>query len=76
MAADIIDNACALEELHRQESLNKHKNNNTHRPLVIDGVRYCLDCEEDISERTEILPDAVRCLICQEQFERQLGMRF
>lgn len=76
MSADAIDNACDLEELQRKQALDKHKKNNTHRPLLIDGVRCCLDCEEDISNRTELLPEVVRCLICQEQYEKQYGMKF
>ena len=74
MSADVIDNACELEELQRQEAINKHKKGHTHQPLYIDGIRCCIDCEEDITKRIEILPDVVRCVICQEKFEKQYGM--
>ncbi len=71
MSADLIDNACELEERQRQQAIDAHQANNAHRPLLIDGVRVCLDCEEDIHERLAALPTAVRCLLCQEQYEKQ-----
>ncbi len=76
MSGDIIDRACDTEERQRKEALDIHKKINTHDPLVIDGVRCCFNCEEDISKRVELLPEAVRCLICQEQHEKQYGMNF
>jgi len=40
-------------------------------PLMIDGRRCCLDCEEPISEkRLTANPDAVRCTPCQARKER------
>lgn len=68
---DIIDSAQEMQELHRQQSLSDALNNRyrvREEPLVIDGVRCCLSCEEPISEeRLRVQPDAVRCTLCQER---------
>lgn len=71
---DEFDRAQELEQLQRDQALHNQLNQPTHKPLIIDGVRCCLGCEEDISERLKVLPNAVRCVICQEQFEKQHQM--
>lgn len=76
MSADAIDNACDLEEMQRAQALSNHKNKTTHQPLVVDGVRCCIDCGDSINNRIKMLPNAVRCVICQEQFENQYGLEF
>ncbi len=41
-------------------------------PLVINGERCCLECEEPIDpERLRANPGAVRCVACQEKMERR-----
>ncbi len=74
MAADIIDNACALEEFQRQQALKNHKKSHGQQPLIINGVRVCLDCEEPITARISILPTVVRCLPCQQDYEKKQGL--
>ena len=40
-------------------------------PLILDGVRYCMDCKDEIpEERLSIRPGAVRCVQCQTRKER------
>lgn len=37
-----------------------------------DGKRICLDCETRIPQkRLKAMPDAVRCIGCQEKLERR-----
>ena len=71
---DDFDRASELEQMQRDQALHKQLNRPTHAPLVIGGVRCCLDCADDISARIKILPDAVRCVYCQDAFERQHKM--
>ena len=40
-------------------------------PLILDGVRCCVDCKDEIpGERLSIKPGAVRCVSCQTRKER------
>ncbi|MDI6615650.1 MAG: TraR/DksA C4-type zinc finger protein [Syntrophaceae bacterium] len=70
---DIIDDAQELTEFHRQQSIRDALNGRyreRERPLIIDGVRCCLGCEEPIpEERLRANPYAVRCTACQERKE-------
>jgi len=69
---DIIDEANTRADLFRDNALNAARQNNTSEPpLCIDGVRCCLDCEKPIPNgRLKVNPDAVRCVGCQEQKEK------
>lgn len=41
-------------------------------PLMMDGVRVCLDCGYPIdAARTAAQPQAVRCVECQSIYERR-----
>lgn len=41
-------------------------------PLVVDGVRVCLDCGYPIdTARIAAQPQAVRCVECQSIYERR-----
>jgi phage/conjugal plasmid C-4 type zinc finger TraR family protein len=72
---DVIDRANEIMEFHRVEALKDELNSryrNLEKPLIIDGVRCCLDCEEPISEkRLRVQPYAVRCTGCQGRKERR-----
>jgi len=70
---DIIDSAQALDELYRESALiaAKMRHGSNEDPLIIDGVRCCLDCEEPIpAARLELKPDATRCVPCLERKEK------
>jgi phage/conjugal plasmid C-4 type zinc finger TraR family protein len=71
---DIIDDAQELTEFHRQQSIRDALNGRyreRERPLIIDGVRCCRDCEEIIpAARLRANPYAVRCTACQERKDR------
>ena len=68
---DPLDRASRTSELMIAHSLDAHKNRPKEEPLIIDGVRCCVDCEEPIPvRRIELLPDAVRCVECQEVHEQ------
>jgi phage/conjugal plasmid C-4 type zinc finger TraR family protein len=68
---DDFDRAQELEQLQRDQALQKQLNRPVQAPLLIDGIRCCRDCEDAISERVKILPHAVRCVHCQNIYERQ-----
>lgn len=69
--ADIVDMAQVQEAQWRELSLK-------HRPQQGDGYvvdtdtpRYCEDCDEQIPpERVKAAPYCVRCVECQERFEK------
>ena len=68
---DEIDAAQQIEDFDRALALKKALTHGKEEPLMIDGRRCCLDCEEPISEkRLTANPDAVRCTPCQARKER------
>ena len=68
-----LGRAAWLEEQDRQAGVTRIINRKKEKPLLINGRRVCLDCENEISQqRIQALPDAVRCTICQEFFEKRL----
>lgn len=72
---DIIDRAQRYEEFHRHQSLQaalRSRSAAPETPLDIDGVRFCLDCEEPLPPgRVAANPHAVRCVPCQTKEERR-----
>ena len=74
---DIIDHAQELDQEFQQKALEAHKRRkNFAEPpevqLIVDGIAYCLDCDEDIDPaRLKARPDAVRCVECQGKKERR-----
>jgi len=71
---DEIDDAQDMEELHRDLSIKKilARTQEEEGPLMIGGIRFCLDCEEPIPEkRLKAHPAAVRCITCQNRKERR-----
>lgn len=72
--ADEIDSAQLMDEQFRQWSLMqvKIKSSDEDDPLIIDGVRCCLDCEKPIPPaRLELQPTAKRCVTCQAKKEKR-----
>jgi phage/conjugal plasmid C-4 type zinc finger TraR family protein len=69
---DDIDRAQHQEALARDAALAEHRHRN--RPeaaLLIEGERCCVGCFEPIeARRMKAVPLAVRCMQCQEDFER------
>lgn len=69
---DQLDQAKQLEQLARQVAIDNIKNSDieTEQPDEEDGIRYCLDCADDIDEaRLKARPSAVRCVGCQNRKE-------
>lgn len=76
--ADEMDTAQKIDELYRTSALIKAKARHTEEedPLIIDGVRCCLDCEKPIPlARLELQPNAHRCVQCQEKKEKRSAKR-
>ena len=73
---DIIDLANKHADLFRENALRTAEASRrwqpVEAPLIIDGIRCCLDCEDPIPEgRLLIRPEAVRCVECQGRYERK-----
>jgi phage/conjugal plasmid C-4 type zinc finger TraR family protein len=71
---DDADRAKDLEMEHRRRSVEHELASHIERepPLMINGVRCCVDCQEPIpAERLAARPDSVRCLVCKEIKEKR-----
>lgn len=73
---DECDVAAELQQRDREGGLRVALRT-AHRetvPLVINGERCCLECEEPIDpERLRANPGAVRCVSCQAKHEKRGG---
>ena len=69
--SDIVDDAQALEALHRAASLDAALARPPEPgPLYLDGVACCVECQEPIvSARLKAKPGASRCVRCQQALE-------
>ncbi len=65
---DQFEQASKLEELARREAI-KNQQRNKENPLIIDGKRHCLDCEDEILPLRVKSVNAVRCIGCQVHHE-------
>jgi RNA polymerase-binding transcription factor DksA len=65
---DQFDQASKLEQLAISKALQNHQQQKE-KPLVINGVRCCLDCGEPILLKRVKSVDAVRCIGCQVHHE-------
>lgn len=74
---DEADRAQQYEETHRAMALTAVQGALTSGPpLIIDGVRVCHDCEETIPwARLRLGTHIVRCVECQERYERRMRGR-
>ncbi|HSI41779.1 MAG TPA: TraR/DksA C4-type zinc finger protein [Xanthobacteraceae bacterium] len=64
--SDDVDRAQALEERQREISLRRQAER-----MAGDGRLSCVVCGEAIDpERLRVLPNALRCIGCQERRER------
>lgn len=61
---DQLDQASKLEQQSRELAL-KNRHSQQEKPLVINGIRSCLDCEEPVEPPRIKLVNAVRCIMCQ-----------
>jgi len=71
---DPLDRATQLEMDHRQRALEAQRSKaiETENPNDVDGVRYCLDCDDVIPRhRLEARPQSVRCIDCQNSKEKR-----
>lgn len=73
---DLYDAATNLEELERERILKAHADRPREAPLVIKGVRLCVDCQDKIDkQRIVVVPDCVRCFECQHYDDKKRGLR-
>jgi len=71
---DQFDRAQKLEQQQRDRALKAARHRPTEQPIVVDGIRVCIDCMDDIeAQRLEYVADAVRCISCQKDYERRNG---
>ena len=69
---DQFDRAQKLEQQQRDRALKAARQRPAEQPLMVDGIRVCIDCLDDIlTARLEHIPDAVRCISCQQDYERR-----
>lgn len=70
---DIIDNASALEDLHRDAALSMHRLDHS-----AVSATHCIECDEALSdERRKAYPGCTMCVEClgeQELRNKQRGM--
>ncbi len=66
---DVVDRASQLEEMQREQALKANKQHE--KPLVVKGVRHCLECDDIIQTQRIKLVNAVRCINCQQLFDHQ-----
>ena len=66
--SDQFDQASKLEQLAIDKAMQNHQQQKE-KPLVINGVRCCLDCEEPILLERVKSVDAVRCITDQVHHE-------
>lgn len=73
---DVADRADLENECFVNSALyNQHKHREKTNPQVSteDSVRYCVDCGEPIpAARLKAVPDAIRCVDCQQLFEKRM----
>lgn len=65
---DQFDQASELEQLALDKAMQNHKQTKE-KPLIINGVRHCLDCEDLVLPARVQSVDAVRCISCQVHHE-------
>lgn len=66
--ADDADRAQVAQDLHLRLALTAHRGAADRTPTRRDG--NCIDCDEPIpTERLAALPNAERCIYCQERQE-------
>lgn len=65
---DQLDQASTLEQNARDYALKKQQQQKE-KPLIINGVRCCLDCEEIIPIQRVKSVNAVRCITDQVHHE-------
>ncbi|TCD25010.1 TraR/DksA family transcriptional regulator [Lelliottia amnigena] len=62
---DIIDNASALEDLHRDAALSMHRLDHS-----AVSATHCEECDEALSdERRKAYPGCTMCVSCQSEQE-------
>lgn len=68
---DEADYAQVYEEQTRERALHNLQQKKQEAPLIFNGVRVCIDCEEEINTKRVKLLDAVRCQYCQSDHEKR-----
>lgn len=76
---DDVDRAKELEQEHRLRAVENELASHIEResPLIINGVRCCVDCRDPIpAKRLAARPDSVRCIECKQiKEQKQRGYR-
>ena len=74
---DVFDRAQTREQEDRDRAIaaQLQRGRETEQPDEVDGIRYCLDCGDEINpKRLTFRPEAVRCVDCQ-QIKDERGKR-
>jgi phage/conjugal plasmid C-4 type zinc finger TraR family protein len=70
--SDIIDRANKTNSETLARQINKQREQNTTLCHVVNGIHYCIDCDNPIRpERVAVAPNAPRCIFCQTDFEKE-----
>jgi phage/conjugal plasmid C-4 type zinc finger TraR family protein len=73
---DELDRVQAASEVYQEAALQFHRYKRAREPVPegnAEEKRRCIDCEEIIPRaRIEAKPNAVRCIVCQSLFEREV----
>ena len=73
--ADDADHAADLQQLEIDIAIKSAKNKLTEKPEYNkNGLRICLDCEELIPIERIRLVNAVRCIYCQSELEKEVKL--
>jgi RNA polymerase-binding transcription factor DksA len=65
---DQFDQASKLQQLAIDKAMQNHQQKKE-KPLIINGIYCCLDCEDTIAAKRVQLVNAVRCINCQVHHE-------
>lgn len=66
--ADDVDRASKLEQIQREIALKAHRSGVSLAQELV-GVRYCLDCGEEVPRKRIESVNADRCIECQTLLE-------
>jgi len=62
---DEADSAQIYEEQARERGIRNATQQHNEAPLIINGKRVCIDCEEEINPKRVEAVNAIRCEECQ-----------
>lgn len=71
MDESAFEQAQRVTENAREAAIEAARTVPEEAPRVVNGVRYCLECDDPIdAKRLAANPQAVRCIWCQDDLDR------